>query len=232
MTLADLDRALDRAGRYYPPSPTFAGAFVGGTVATNAAGAATFKYGTTRDWVKALTILLPGGDVLDVERGATRAGADGRFELQLGERTVHLEVPRYRMPAVPKLSAGYFAAPGMDLIDLLIGSEGTLGIVTAVTLRVLPVRPAICLAFIPFRDRRAALGFVGTLRDAAMATWQSQDPRGIDVAGIEQMDARCLTLIREDGVDRRQRRDGAAGRADGPARDAGASFGDARRRSV
>ena len=36
---------------YYPPVPTFTGAFVGGVVATNAAGAATFKYGTTRDWV-------------------------------------------------------------------------------------------------------------------------------------------------------------------------------------
>ena len=202
VTLAELDRALDRAGRYYPPSPTFFGAFVGGTVATNAAGAGTFKYGTTRDWVDALTILLPDGDVLDVERGATRASANGRFELQLAERTVHIDVPRYRMPAVPKLSAGYFAAPGMDLIDLLIGSEGTLGIVTAVTLRVLPVRPAICLAFVPFHDPRAALGFVGGLRDTAMATWQSHDQRGIDVAAIEQMDARCLALIREDGVDR------------------------------
>ena len=94
----------------------------------------------------------------------------------------------------------------MDLIDLLIGSEGTLGIVTAVTLRVLPVRPAICLAFVPFRDRRAALGFVRRLRDTAMATWQSHDPRGIDVAAIEQMDARCLALHQRRRRGSRQRR--------------------------
>src|SRR6267143_360911 len=77
VTLAELDAALAAAGKYYPPAPTFMGAFVGGTVATNAAGAATFKYGTTRDWVRALTVVLPGGDVLDIERGATRAHPDG-----------------------------------------------------------------------------------------------------------------------------------------------------------
>jgi D-lactate dehydrogenase (cytochrome) len=105
------------------------------------------------------------------------------------------------MPAVSKLSAGYFAEPGMDLIDLFIGSEGTLGVVTEAVLRVAPVRPAICLAFVPFADRRAALSFVGRLRQAAIATWTSGDPRGIDVSAIEHMDARSLALLREDGVD-------------------------------
>src|SRR6185436_4032240 len=69
VTLVDLDAALAKAGRHYPPAPTFMGACVGGIVACNAAGAATFKYGATRDWVRALTVVLPGGDVLDIERG-------------------------------------------------------------------------------------------------------------------------------------------------------------------
>src|SRR5437016_4329395 len=59
--LVDLDVALARAGKYFPPTPTFLGAFVGGIVATNAAGAATFKYGTTRDWVERLTVVLASG---------------------------------------------------------------------------------------------------------------------------------------------------------------------------
>ena len=202
VTLSDLDRALEQAGRYYPPAPTFPGAFVGGTVATNAAGAATFKYGATRKWVEALTIVLPDGDVLDVERNGTRAGADGRFVLELADRLVTLDVPPYRMPRVPKLSAGYYAEPSMDLIDLFIGSEGTLGIITAVTLRVLPARPAVCLALVPFEHRAAALAFVDRLRSAAAATWRTGDPAGVDVAAIEHMDARCLTLLREDGLDR------------------------------
>src|SRR6516165_5654320 len=128
VTLADLDAALRNVGRYYPPTPTFMGAFVGGTIATNAAGAATFKYGTTRDWVQAITVVLPSGDVLDIERGRVTAEPDGGFEIRSAAgSTMRVPVPSYRLPQVAKLSAGYFAATGMDLIDLFIGSEGTLG---------------------------------------------------------------------------------------------------------
>src|SRR5436190_4366884 len=160
VTLTDLDAALRNAGKYYPPTPTFMGAFVGGTIATNAAGAATFKYGTTRDWVQAITVVLPSGEVLDIERGQVLAHEDGYFEIESGRRTIRVPVPSYRAPQVSKLAAGYAAAPGMDLIDLFIGSEGTLGIVTEATLRVLPVRPTVCLAFVPFAARLSALALV------------------------------------------------------------------------
>ncbi|MSO30760.1 MAG: FAD-binding oxidoreductase [Acidobacteria bacterium] len=202
LTLAELDAWLEERGRSYPPVPTFMGAFVGGTVATNAAGAATFKYGATRGWIQALTVVLAGGDVLDIERGAVRAHPDGYFDIVVRDRTVRVPVPTYRMPAVAKVSAGYFAAPEMDLVDLFVGAEGTLGVVTEVTLRVLPTRPAACLAFVPFRDRVHALSFVRLLRETARDTWRSRDPRGLDVSAIEHMDARCLALLREDGVDR------------------------------
>jgi D-lactate dehydrogenase (cytochrome) len=196
-----LNRLLESAGRLYPPFPTFTGAFVGGTIATNAAGAATFKYGTTRDWVEGITVVLASGDVLDLERGRTRATGGGTFRLLLESGAVTVPVPTYRMPRVRKLSAGYFAAPGMDLIDLFIGSEGTLGIVTAVTLRVLPVRPAMCVALVPFSTEVAALAFAGALREAAHVAWRSQTNQGIDVSAIEFMDARSLGIIREDGAD-------------------------------
>ena len=204
VTLLDLDQALRQAGRYYPPGPTFMGAYVGGIIATNAAGAATFKYGTTRDWVIALTVVLPGGEVLDIARGAVIAHDDGYFEILLSDRTIRVPVPRYRMPQTAKLSAGYFAAPAMDLIDLFIGSEGTLGVIAEATLRVLPVRPAMCLAFVPFALRAGALAFVRQVRGLARDTWRTRDPNGIDVSAIEHMDARCLELLREDGVDRSQ----------------------------
>jgi len=202
VTLVDLDATLAVVGKHYPPVPTFTGAFVGGVVATNAAGAATFKYGTTRDWVQGLKVVLANGDVLDIERGRTRAHPDGFFEIVLSDRAVRVAVPGYRMPDVPKVSAGYFAAPGMDLIDLFIGSEGTLGVITEVTLRVLPERPARCLAFVPFGDRASALAFVTRLREAARETWRTRDPHGMDVSAIEHMDARCLALLREDEADR------------------------------
>jgi D-lactate dehydrogenase (cytochrome) len=203
VSLAELDAALAPAGRYYPPAPTFSGAFVGGTVSTNAAGSATFKYGTTRHWVEAITVVLATGDVLDIERGAVRAHRDGYFEIGRSGGTVRVPVPRYTMPAVPKVSAGYFAAPGMDLIDLFIGAEGTLGVVTNVTLRVMTPRPTWCLAFVPFADRVPALALVRRFRDAARETWRTKDPEGIDISAIEHMDGRCLDLAREDGLDRK-----------------------------
>ena len=202
VSIAELDRELARAGKYYPPAPTFDGAFAGGTIATNAAGAATFKYGSTRKWVEAMTVVLPSGDVLDIERGVTCAHEDGHFDLQLADRSIRVEIPRYRPPDVPKVSAGYWAEPAMDLVDLFIGSEGTLGIVTAATFRVLPRRPAFCLAFVPFPNRSRCLQFVARLREAAQQTWRDRDPRGIDVSAIEHMDARSLAIIGEDGIDR------------------------------
>ena len=70
VTVAAMQERLDRGGAWFPPVPTFTGACAGGIVATNAAGAATFKYGSTRDWVEALTVVLADGTVLELERGS------------------------------------------------------------------------------------------------------------------------------------------------------------------
>jgi D-lactate dehydrogenase (cytochrome) len=146
--------------------------------------------------------VLPSGDVVDIERGGTHADRDGYFEIAIESGALRIPIPRYRMPNVAKCSAGYYAEPEMDLIDLFIGSEGTLGVITEATLRLVPVRPASCLAFVPFADRAAALAFVDRLRHLARDTWRSNDPRGIDVAAIEHVDRRSIDLLREDGVDR------------------------------
>jgi D-lactate dehydrogenase (cytochrome) len=199
VSLATLDTALRSAALYYPPAPTFDGAYVGGTIATNAAGAATFKYGTTRAWVDGLTVVLASGDVLEIERGATRADARGCFEIELADRVVRVDVPTIDMPDVPKLAAGYFARPAMDLIDLFIGSEGTLGVIVEATLRVIR-RPVQSLAFVTFDNRRSGLACVRQLRDEALAARRSQDPAGLDISAIEHMDERCLALVRATGA--------------------------------
>lgn len=177
--IAVMQEALAKSGAWFPPAPTFTGAFAGGIVATNAAGAATFRHGPVRPWVQGLTVVLADGSELAIERGARRAEEMG------------VPVPTYRMPGVVKVSAGYFAAPGMDLIDLFIGSEGTLGVITTVTFRALSPVPTSALAFVPCPSEPDALALVGDLR------------REPGVAAIEHVDRRCLEILHEDGADRR-----------------------------
>jgi D-lactate dehydrogenase (cytochrome) len=203
LSIDALQSRLAATGRWYAPYPTFTGATVGGIVATNAAGAATFKYGSTRAWVEGLTVVLACGCVLDLTRGDVVADRERRFELRCEHGTRHVQTGSYRMPAVAKCSAGYFAGPDMDLIDLFVGSEGTLAVVVDATLRVLPVRPSIALVMVPVPTETSGLTLVSTLRDRARATWAAADPGGLDVAAIEHLDRRCLEVLREDGVDRR-----------------------------
>ena len=79
----------------------------------------------------------------------------------------------------------------MDAIDLFIGSEGTLGVITTVTFRTLLPVPTTAIAFVPCRSEAGALALVADLR------------RERAVAAIEHMDRRCLEILREDGADRR-----------------------------
>jgi D-lactate dehydrogenase (cytochrome) len=202
LTVAAMRERLAEDSAWFPPAPTFTGATAGGIVATNAAGAATFKYGSTRDWVEALTIVLADGTVVDVARGQHHA-TDGRLVIGSRRGMLHVPVPTYSMPMVPKRSAGYHAAADMDLIDLFIGSEGTLGVIVSVTFRILAEAPRLALALVPCTGEQQAFAVAGELRDAAVSTWRTEDPMGIDVAAIEHMDRRSLDVIREDGADRR-----------------------------
>jgi D-lactate dehydrogenase (cytochrome) len=198
-----LQNLLHEKSEWYAPSPTYTGAFAGGIVATNAAGAATFKYGTTRRWTEGLTVVLACGHAIDITRGEVLADVNREFQIDChcGRRTVRHG--SYVMPDVPKVSAGYFAAPHMDLLDLFIGAEGTLGVITAVVIRALPEPPAVAWAMVPVRSEASGVALVADLRRASQDTWHRSDPHGIDVAAIEHMDRRCLELLREDGVDRK-----------------------------
>ena len=181
--LTTLQATLTASHLYYPPVPTFEGAFVGGVISTNAAGAATFKYGSTRPWVAGITVVLSNGDVLDISRGEVIASTEGVFEAELTSgHTISIPVPTYRMPNVAKLSAGYYAAPEMDLIDLFIGSEGTLGIIVEATLRVIQ-RPRRAVALIRCEDDEQAVAVTAALRGESV------------VSAIEYMDGRALRVV-------------------------------------
>jgi D-lactate dehydrogenase (cytochrome) len=171
-------------------------------VATNAAGAATFKYGSVRAWVERLVVVLANGYELAIGRG--EHVATGRtLRVPDGDRDVVVPVPSYRMPDVVKRSAGYHAAADMDLIDLFVGSEGTLGVILQITFRTISPRPTTAFALVPCRSERDALALVDDLRRTSIETWRARDASGIDAAAIEHMDRRSIEILQEDGADRR-----------------------------
>ncbi len=138
----DFLNEIEKAGFFYPPFPTERTAFIGGNVATNASGEYSYKFGPTRRYVKKIRMLLTTGRILEVERGSVYE-KDG----MLNYGVIRVPVPSYRTPGI-KCSAGYFSQEGMDGIDLLIGSEGTLGVITEVEVSMissLPQRAIIVL---------------------------------------------------------------------------------------
>jgi D-lactate dehydrogenase (cytochrome) len=170
---------------FYPVDPTEVSATLGGTAATNASGARTLRYGPTRQWVESLTVVLADGSRLRVARGESRAAA-GRLRIaREGGGALEAAVSAVPQPAT-KHTAGYLLGPDMDLIDLFIGGEGTLAIVTEVEVRLLAV-PARTVGLCVFaRSEQAAEQLVAAMR---------AEP-GLAPTALEYMDAPSLDLLR------------------------------------
>jgi D-lactate dehydrogenase (cytochrome) len=132
---------------HYPVDPTEWSAAVGGTIATNASGARSYHYGPTRDNVNAVKVVLADGRVVDVRRGAVKAS--GRvLSWPEGFDDRRLSLPTVARPA-GKCAAGFMVGEDVDLIDLFIGSEGTLGIIVEAELKLSP-SPAEILSLMCF----------------------------------------------------------------------------------
>ena len=183
---AGVGMEMDASGPFfYPVDPTEQNGSLGGNVAANSSGARSYRYGPTRDWVRRLRVMLPNGDVLDITRGEHRFhGREARIVTEDG--TVELRLPGYDFNRGVKNAAGLYCHEDMDLIDLFIGSEGTLGVITEIDLRLIPSYPVLSiLMFFPGDDE--ALGFVNDLRLS-----ESLRP---DL--IEFFDVAALDLIRD-----------------------------------
>ncbi len=206
ITLAALQKQLREAGYFYPPVPTYDLAFLGGSVATNAGGAATFKYGVTRDWVYRIRVASASGEVLEITRGECKANDAGEFEIrQSNGRPIRFTIPSYQTPSIKKVSAGYYSRPGMDLIDLFVGSEGTLGVLTEIEVRVIPLPAAELTGLVFVSEDSVALEWVDFVRKESEATWSGREVAGIDFRAAEFLDEKSLSIIRGRGKDRELR---------------------------
>jgi len=168
--LADLQKFVESEQLFYPPDPTERSCYLGGTVATNASGARTFKYGATRQYVQRLKIALATGDIINLRRGELRAGQSGQIKIPLSSGgSIEARLPTYQMPHTRKHASGYYVAPEMDLLDLFIGSEGTLGAVAEIEVGLLPKPEALLSGVIFFNSENDLLAFVQAARSRSLA---------------------------------------------------------------
>ena len=149
---AELQRAVEEVGLFYPPDPASTHiSTIGGNVAECAGGLRAVKYGVTRDYVLGLTVVLPTGEII-------RTGVE-----------------------TPKGVVGY------DLTRLIVGSEGTLAVMTDITLRLIPKPAARRTMLAAFRDVDATIGAVsGIIR------------RGVLPTTLEFMDRLSIECVRDE----------------------------------
>ncbi|RMG46888.1 MAG: FAD-binding oxidoreductase [Acidobacteria bacterium] len=186
--LAELHGEAERAGWFYPPDPTEEGAYLGGTLATNASGARSFRFGPTRAWVRAVEAVLPDGRIVRLARGQSVARG-GRLELPTvsGDRLV-VPAPNWAPPKTRKNAAGYH--PGPDAVDLLVGSEGTLAVIVKATVALRPRPPGWITGLLAFPSERQALEFVAAAR---------RGEGRVSPASLEFLDAASLRLLARRG---------------------------------
>ena len=194
LRLRELRRYIASHGLFFPPDPTETTASLGGMVSCNSSGARSFRYGSIRDYVMALELILPDGDALRLERGKCQAEGLSFCLTTRGGRIISGTLPDLKMPDVKKHTAGYYVRPGMDLIDLFIGAEGTLGVITSIQLRLLTQKKHIwgAVIFLPSED--SALELVKILRGEKDAT-PSLSPEALEFFGCD-----TLKLLRKEQI--------------------------------
>jgi FAD/FMN-containing dehydrogenase len=165
--LRDVQAAAAANGQFYAPDPTENTSSIGGNIANNASGSRSFRYGATRRHVLAVQVAFMDGSLRTIRRG----------------EKPDFEIPAINLPHTTKFSAGYPLKPSMDLIDLIIGCEGTLGLVTEAELNLLPA-PG---------DRLGGVVFFKSEEDAMDAVERWRPTPGLNM--IEYIDQASLKMM-------------------------------------
>ncbi|MCL6519549.1 MAG: FAD-binding oxidoreductase [Armatimonadetes bacterium] len=182
--LEEIRKVVEKESLFFPPDPTETTCSIGGMVSCNASGALSFHYGPTRKWVEAIRIVMSNGDIICLRRGECKAQGRSFSLTKESGRVIKGQLPTYSLPNV-KSAAGYYVNENMDMLDLFIGMEGTLGVITEIELRLIPKPKAINGLTIFLPNEESAIKLVNVLRNSP-----------IRPVAIEFFDANSLNLLR------------------------------------
>lgn len=147
---------------FFSPDPTEATAAICGMAACNASGARSFLYGSTRVHINALRVVLSDGSVTELVRGVNKAhGRDFVLPLE-GGGEIKGKIPDFDTPHTK--DAGFYFRDDMDLVDLFMGSQGTLGIISELELSLMDAPKLMWGATTFLPNDEAGLKFIRVLR--------------------------------------------------------------------
>ena len=181
-TLAELQEHLKNSGWFYPPNPTETNASIGGTLATNASGSRSYKYGVTRDFIQAVECILADGRKVLLKRGHKISDP---LCMDDGSKINFPEIV-YTSPNC-KNTAGYFVQPGMDWLDLFIGSDGTLGVFVRICLKLIS-QPTTFLSGVLFFTKEESCWEL---------TSEIKSESSVSPCSLEYFDRFSLDILRE-----------------------------------
>ena len=171
--------------QFFSPDPTETSATIGGMVACNASGARSYFYGPIRRYVTGLRVVLSDGQTLSLRRGESTARGHSLCLVTEQGTERNISLPRYRMPET-KNASGYYVHENMDAIDLFIGSDGTLGVLTEIEIKLLPMPPVVWGVTCFFHREEEAVACVDPVRSTMT-----------DVAAMEYFDGDALKILRK-----------------------------------
>lgn len=183
-SLSNIKLKIYNSGWMYPPDPTEQSASIGGSISTNASGARSFKFGSTRRYVQALSVIFSDGSKSFIERGKFFADESGSIAFNTDKGVKRIKLPQYKLPYI-KNAAGYYNYPNCDLIDIFIGHEGTICVIVDAVLRLIP----------HFREVFGGIVFLNNYND--MYRFISEIKEKLNAMSLEYFDNNALNLIRD-----------------------------------
>jgi D-lactate dehydrogenase (cytochrome) len=187
-TLQDIRDFCRARGYFFPVNPTEESATIGAAASNNSSGSWTYRYGSVRENTWQIEFVTKNGIVIHADKRTPLFSEDSINLRELSSEP--LVRPMYAMPSV-KNAAGYYTKKDMPLIDLILGSEGTLGFISNIVLKVIPLPAKVIECVFFFREEKQAVHFVDRTRELSR-TQDVLSPRA-----LEFFNADALSFLRE-----------------------------------